>query len=45
MSYTATFTSHGVAKLATPLMVPALGSLADDAERSLSDALAKLPAS
>ncbi len=45
VSYTATFTFHGIAKVATPLMVPALGSLADDAERSLSDALAKLPAS
>ena len=45
VSYTATFTFHGVAKLATPLMVPALGSLADDAEASLRDALAKLPTS
>lgn len=44
VSYTATFTFHGVAKLATPLLVPALGSLADDAERSLRDALATLPA-
>lgn len=43
VSYTATFTFHGVAKLATPLLVPALGGLADDAERSLADALATLP--
>lgn len=40
--YTATFTFHGAAKLATPLLVPALGSLADDAERSLHDALQKV---
>ena len=45
VSYTATFTFHGAAKLATPLLVPALGSLADDAEKSLHDALVKLPAS
>jgi hypothetical protein len=44
VSYTATFTFHGAAKLATPLLVPALGSLADDAERSLHDALQQLPA-
>lgn len=45
VSYTATFTFHGAAKLATPLLVPALGQLADDAEKSLHDALVKLPAS
>ena len=39
VTYTATFTFHGAAKLATPLLVPALGSLADDAQRSLHDAL------
>lgn len=44
VAYTATFTFHGAAKLATPLLVPALGSLADDAERSLHDALQTLPA-
>lgn len=44
VSYTATFTFHGVAKLATPLLLPALNGLADDAERSLGDALQKLPA-
>ena len=43
VSYTATFTFHGAAKLATPLMLPALKGLADDAERSLGDALQKLP--
>lgn len=42
VEYTATFTFHGAAKLATPLLVPALGSLADDAEQSLYDALQKL---
>ncbi len=45
VSYTATFTFHGAAKLATPLLLPALGKLADDAEKSLRDALRKLPAS
>jgi hypothetical protein len=45
VSYTATFTFHGFAKAATPFMVPALKGLADDAERSLGDALQKLPAS
>jgi hypothetical protein len=39
VSYTATSTVHGAAKLATPLMLPALTGLADDAERSLHDAL------
>ncbi|MCD2193332.1 SRPBCC family protein [Actinomycetospora endophytica] len=43
VSYTATFTFHGAAKLATPLMLPALKGLADDAERSLGAALQKLP--
>ena len=43
VSYTATFTFHGAAKLATPLLVPALGKLADDAQRTLHDALQKLP--
>jgi hypothetical protein len=43
VSYTATFTFHGAAKLATPLLLPALNGLADDAERSLGDALQKLP--
>jgi carbon monoxide dehydrogenase subunit G len=42
VTYTATFTFHGAAKLATPLLVPALGSLADDAQKSLSDALQTL---
>lgn len=44
VTYTATFTFHGAAKLATPLLVPALGRLADDAQRSLDDALRRLPA-
>ena len=44
VAYTATFTFHGAAKLATPLLVPALGTLADDAERTLHDALQELPA-
>jgi hypothetical protein len=43
--YTATFTFHGAAKLATPLLLPALKKLGDDAERSLHDALVKLPTS
>ncbi len=43
VSYTATFTFHGAAKLATPPLLPALKGLADDAERSLGDALQKLP--
>ena len=43
VTYTATFTFHGLAKFATPLLVPALGGLADDAEKSLSDALQTLP--
>jgi hypothetical protein len=43
VSYTATFTFHGVARLATPLLLPALNGLADDAERSLGEALRKLP--
>jgi hypothetical protein len=43
VSYTATFTFHGAAKLATPLMLPALKGLADDAERSLGSALHGLP--
>ena len=43
--YTATFTFHGAAKLATPLLIPALQKLGDDAERSLHDALVKLPTS
>ena len=42
--YTATFTFHGAAKLATPLLLPALQKLGDDAQRSLHDALVKLPA-
>lgn len=45
VSYRATFTFHGAAKLASPLLVPALGRLADDAAKTLHDALAKLPAS
>ena len=44
VTYTATFTFHGVAKVVTPFMVPALGGLADDAEKSLGDALQTLPA-
>ena len=44
VTYQATFTFHGIAKLATPFLVPALGGLADDAEATLRDALAKLPA-
>ena len=44
VSYTATFTFHGAAKLATPLVLPALKGLADDAERSLGEALQRLPA-
>ena len=43
--YTATFTFHGAAKLATPLLIPALQKLGDDAERSLHDALVTLPTS
>ena len=42
VTYTARFTFHGAAKLATPLLVPALGSLAADAQKSLSDALQTL---
>jgi len=44
VTYTATFTFHGAAKLATPLLVPALGRLADDAQESLERALQQLPA-
>ncbi|MDL5154658.1 SRPBCC family protein [Actinomycetospora termitidis] len=43
--YTATFTFHGAAKLATFALIPALQKLADDAERSLQAALSKLPTS
>ncbi|MEJ2870400.1 SRPBCC family protein [Actinomycetospora sp. OC33-EN08] len=43
--YTATFTFHGAAKLATFLLVPALQKLGDDAQRTLQAALSKLPAS
>ncbi|MEJ2863366.1 SRPBCC family protein [Actinomycetospora flava] len=43
LTYTATFTFHGLAKLATPLLVPALGSLGDEAQRTLQAALEKLP--
>lgn len=44
VTYTATFTFQGAAKLVTPLLVPALGGLADGTEKSLHDALARLPA-
>jgi hypothetical protein len=43
VTYRAEFTLKGVAKVATPVVSPALGRLGDDAERSLRDALGKLP--
>ncbi|GLZ46590.1 polyketide cyclase [Actinomycetospora sp. NBRC 106375] len=43
VTYRATFTFHGAAKLATPLLVPALGKLADDAQRTLQQAIEGLP--
>jgi hypothetical protein len=45
LTYRAEFTFHGAAKLATPLLVPALGNLGDEAQRTLQEALGKLPVS
>ncbi|WP_433784973.1 SRPBCC family protein [Actinomycetospora sp. CA-101289] len=39
VTYRATFTFHGAAKLATPLLVPALGKLGDDAQETLQQAI------
>ena len=45
VTYRATFTFHGAAKLATPLLVPALGKLGDDAQKTLQKAIEGLPVS
>ena len=44
VTYRAEFTLQGVAKVAGPLLSPALGRLGDEAEQSLADALERLPA-
>lgn len=43
VEYTAEFEWHGVAKVAAPLLAPALKKLGDDAERGLQENLDKLP--
>lgn len=42
VTYTADFSFKGVAKFIAPLMSPALKKLGDDAEKGMSEALAKL---
>ena len=43
VTYRAEFTLKGVAKVAGPLLSPALGRLGDDAEQTLQEALERLP--
>lgn len=43
VTYRADLTLKGAAKVATPVVSPALGRLGDDAERSLQDVLGRLP--
>ncbi len=43
VEYTAEFDWHGAAKLATPILAPALKKLGDDTEKSLHEHLGRLP--